>query len=133
MFNTIVTLDTTWQFTVQSILVLDMRRITNTERHISCEAETMKDTCALCERENCAVTGHHLIPRMRHNKKVKRETTSEERNHKVPFCRPCHDQMHALFTEKELERDYNTVEKLKAQPEVQAWIAWVKTKSFGKC
>jgi hypothetical protein len=69
---------------------------------------------------------------MRHNRKIKRETTSEERNTKTPLCRPCHDQMHALFTEKELERDYNTIEKLKAHPDVQKWIAWIKTKNFGR-
>ena len=93
----------------------------------------MKGTCELCERENVETTGHHLIPRMRHNKKVKRETTSVERNIKSPLCRPCHDQMHALFTEKELEREYNTIEKLKAHPDVQKWLAWIKTKTFGKC
>jgi hypothetical protein len=92
----------------------------------------MIGTCALCERENVDVTGHHLIPRMRHNKKVKREMTSEERNTKVPLCRPCHDQIHALFTEKELEREHNTIEKLKNLPEVQKFIAWIAKKPFGK-
>ena len=86
--------------------------------------------CALCDREGDKLTGHHLIPKMRHNKKVKRETTLVERNTKAPLCRPCHSQLHNLFTEKELEREYNTIEKLKAHPDVQKWIMWVKTKSF---
>jgi hypothetical protein len=93
----------------------------------------MKDKCALCEREECEVTGHHLIPRMRHNKKVKREVAPEVRNFKTPFCRPCHDQVHALFTEKQLEREFNSIEKLLAHPDVCKWLAWIKTKSFGKC
>ena len=88
-------------------------------------------TCELCERENVEVTRHHLVPRMRHNKKVKREIGAD-RNHTVPLCRPCHDQLHALFTEKELEREYNTIEKLLAHSDVQTWLAWIKTKSFGK-
>jgi hypothetical protein len=90
------------------------------------------ETCQLCDRENCKTTRHHLVPRMRHNKKVKREMTTLERNTTVPLCSPCHDQLHALFTEKELEREHNTIQKLKALPEVQKWIAWIGPKSFGK-
>jgi hypothetical protein len=87
-------------------------------------------TCELCERENVETTRHHLVPRMRHNKKVKREIGTD-RNHTVPICRPCHAQLHALFTEKELEREYNTIEKLLEHPDVQKWLIWIKTKSFG--
>jgi hypothetical protein len=68
---------------------------------------------------------------MRHNKKVKKEM-GQDRNITVPICRPCHDQLHALFTEKQLEREFNSIEKLKAHQDVQKWIEWIKTKSFGK-
>ena len=87
--------------------------------------------CKLCERDGMQLTGHHLIPQMRHNKKVKREQGAD-RNKKVPLCSPCHTQIHNLFTEKELEREYNTIEKLKAHPGVIKFIEWIRKKHFGK-
>jgi hypothetical protein len=68
---------------------------------------------------------------MRHNKKVKREMTTLERNTTVPLCQPCHSQLHALFTEKELERDWNTIEKLNTHPAVQKYVAWVQKRNVG--
>lgn len=93
----------------------------------------MTGTCELCERENVETTRHHLIPVARHkNKKTKKETTYHERHTVAHICRSCHSQLHALFTEKELERVFNTIEKLKAHSDVQVFIAWIKTKSWGK-
>jgi len=34
--------------------------------------------------------------------------------------------VHALFSTKELERDLNTVERLRAHPEMAKFIEWVK-------
>ena len=79
--------------------------------------------CELCGREQ-ALTRHHLTPQARHNKKVKREL-GRDRNKVAMICRPCHSQIHDLFSEKELEREYYTVELLKAHPDVVAWIEWV--------
>jgi hypothetical protein len=78
-----------------------------------------------------ALTGHHLVPRMRHNKRIKRDL-GNERHKQADTCRPCHSQLHSLFTEKELEQEYNTIEKLKAHPEVQKWIKWVRKRPFGQ-
>lgn len=92
----------------------------------------MTGTCALCQRDAMRLTKHHLTPRTRHhNKRVRRETTRKERNQTVPFCRPCHNQVHALLTEKQLEREYYSVERLREHPEVQKWIAWVSIRRFG--
>lgn len=92
----------------------------------------MTGICELCELDEMALTDHHLVPRARHNKKVKREL-GKDRNKTADVCRPCHDQIHLLFTEKELERDHNTIEKLKAQPSIQKWIAWKRKRpSLGK-
>ena len=44
----------------------------------------------------------------------------------------CHDQVHAILTEKQLERDWNTVEKLKSHPEMQKFAVWIKTKHNDK-
>jgi hypothetical protein len=83
----------------------------------------MSGICELCDLGEVPLTDHHLIPRMRHNKRVKRDF-GKERNKTLDMCKPCHRQLHKLFTEKQLEREYNTLEKLKANPEVQRWIEW---------
>jgi len=89
--------------------------------------------CELCGREVDEVTKHHLIPRTRHaNKRNKREFDRREVKERIPLlCRPCHKQIHALFSEKELERNYNTLEALKPHPEVAKFIAWLEDKPAG--
>lgn len=44
------------------------------------------------------------------------------------MCRPCHKQVHALFSEKELERSFDTLAKLAAHPEVERFVRWVREK-----
>jgi hypothetical protein len=79
-----------------------------------------------------ALTDHHLVPRARHNKRVKRDL-GKDRNKTADTCRPCHSQLHNLLTEKELERDYNTIELLKGHEGVQKWIAWKRKRpNLGK-
>lgn len=85
----------------------------------------MGEPCELCERTALPLTEHHLVPRARHNKKVKRDL-GKDRNKVAMICRPCHNQIHDLFTEKELERSFYTIELLLANEDVQKWIAWVK-------
>ncbi|HEY1170310.1 MAG TPA: hypothetical protein VGH19_02970 [Verrucomicrobiae bacterium] len=86
--------------------------------------------CELCEREECVLTKHHLIPQARHaNKRNKREFDRVEVKQRVTWiCRPCHNHVHNLFTEKVLEREYNTLESLKAHPEVAKFIGWIKNR-----
>jgi hypothetical protein len=87
--------------------------------------------CELCDRERNDITDHHLIPRTLHsNKRVKAAFPKEVLKKTAPLCKPCHKQIHEFFTEKVLGWHYNTIEKLKAHPEVQKWIAWVSTKRF---
>lgn len=84
----------------------------------------------MCRREDCLLTKHHLIPQARHaNKRNKREFDRQEVKHRVAWiCRPCHNHVHALFTEKTLERDYNTLESLIAHPEVAKFVTWITNK-----
>jgi hypothetical protein len=92
----------------------------------------MTGTCTLCKREECEVTRHHLIPRTRHkNKKTKRETEHEDRIKTVPLCKPCHNQIHRILTEKEMEREYNTVEALLAHPDVAKFVEWISRRAVG--
>ena len=93
----------------------------------------MAKRCELCGREISALTRHHLIPRTRHaNKRNKREFDRAEVKRRIAwFCRPCHDHVHALFTEKELERHFNTVAMLAAHPEVSRFLNWIRRKPDG--
>jgi len=74
--------------------------------------------CPLCGR---AIPGsqrdaHHLVPKS----KGGRDT--------LYLHRICHRQVHALLSETDLARTYNTAEALLAHPEVARFVAWVKTK-----
>ncbi|HEX6987655.1 MAG TPA: hypothetical protein VF170_19910, partial [Planctomycetaceae bacterium] len=42
------------------------------------------------------------------------------------LCRPCHRQLHATFTEKELERRFPTVEALTRAEELRPYLDWVR-------
>lgn len=60
------------------------------------------DPCPLCQRPNYHPIDHHMVPRCRGGKAT--ETV----------CRDCHRAIHATFSNKELEREYNTVDALLA-------------------
>ena len=88
--------------------------------------------CELCGRSGVALTRHHLIPKTRHaNERAKRTFSREERHRVAMFCRPCHSQVHALLTEKELERDFHTVESLAQHPGVGRFVEWIRNKPSG--
>ncbi len=86
--------------------------------------------CELCRRDECLLTKHHLIPQARHaNKRNKREFDRKEVKQRVAWiCRPCHNHIHDLFTEKTLEREYNTLESLLKHPEVAKFVTWIASK-----
>lgn len=91
----------------------------------------MVGRCAICGREE-TLTRHHLIPRTRHhNKKNKRDFARPLVRRVVGICRPCHSQIHALLSEKELEREYNAIAKLKAHPGVAKFAEWIASKPRG--
>ena len=91
----------------------------------------MEGKCAICGREE-TLTRHHLIPRTRHhNKRNKREFERTVVRQVVGMCRPCHSQIHALLSEKQLEREFNTIAKLKEHPGVSKFAEWIATKPRG--
>jgi hypothetical protein len=91
----------------------------------------MNGPCVICGRE-AKLTRHHLIPRTRHhNKRNKREFDRAVVKVTVGICRPCHSQIHAVFTEKQLEREWNSIEKLRSHPEIAKFAAWIATKPSG--
>lgn len=73
--------------------------------------------CSLCRRtipENKFLEKHHLTPKQAKGKET------------VPVCCPCGDQIHQLFTNKELEKEFNTVEILLSDERIQKWIQWIR-------
>jgi len=93
----------------------------------------MNQACELCGRQVALLTKHHLIPKARHaNKRNKREfERAEVRQRLAWLCRPCHTHVHALFTEKRLEREFNTLRLLAAHPAVAKFISWIRRKPDG--
>ena len=62
---------------------------------------------------------HHLVPKCKKGKNY------------IIVCKDCGDQIHQLFTVKDLSKKYNTLQKLLEQQKIQNWIDWVRTKNFG--
>jgi len=86
---------------------------------------TFAEKCRLCDRDmflKAHSERHHLIPKSKKGKIT------------AWVCVDCGNQVHRLFTNKELEKEYNTLEALKSHPDVQIWIKWIrKQKRFGVC
>jgi hypothetical protein len=82
----------------------------------------MPTTCELCRRvvpterldDTNAVQRHHLRPE-------ERETSPT-----ATLCRPCHDQVHALFTNEELRASYDTVEALREADRLAEYLSWIR-------
>ncbi|MCA9112908.1 MAG: HNH endonuclease, partial [Planctomycetaceae bacterium] len=72
--------------------------------------------CVICEHAypRSRLTKHHLVPKSRSGTET------------VLTCRDCHRQIHALFSEKELERQYGTLELLLGAEALQPWITWIR-------
>lgn len=79
------------------------------------------ESCALCGRPIPAAQKdlHHLVPKMKGGKLT------------VAMHRICHRQIHALFSENELARQFNTPSALLAHADIQSFVTWVKTKPDG--
>jgi len=74
-------------------------------------------TCPVCERlYDDTMSEHHLIPRC----KKGRET--------VALHTVCHNFIHATFTDKELAREYNTIDKLMQDARMQKFSKWIAKK-----
>jgi 5-methylcytosine-specific restriction enzyme A len=72
--------------------------------------------CELCNRNVSIITKHHLIPLQKGGKKF--ETLS--------LCTTCHQQIHALFTNRELATHYNTLESLKRDKKIIKFLKFIE-------
>ena len=75
------------------------------------------ERCALCGREVSRTTRHHTLPRSFGGTEV------------AHLCPPCHHQVHALYTNRTLAQELNSVEALRQEPHIQRYLAWVRRQS----
>lgn len=83
------------------------------------KTETSLGVCSICDREmfkGPSVNEHHLVPKTFGGKVT------------VTIHRVCHQKIHSLFTERELEKEYHTVESLRSHAEIQKFVKWLKKK-----
>ena len=79
------------------------------------------EICPLCSREIVHprdANRHHLKPLSRGGKN----------GDVVRLHRICHQKIHSVFTEKELEKKYFTIEALLKTREMKKFVKWVKNK-----
>jgi hypothetical protein len=82
-------------------------------------SETLETDCPICGRPLATpYNRHHLLPLSKGGK-----GTTTVLLHKI-----CHDKIHSVFTEMELKRHYNTIERLKENSEIANFIQWVEKK-----
>ncbi|TDK37125.1 HNH endonuclease [Rhizobium deserti] len=79
------------------------------------------EICPLCGRDipQDQRDEHHLVPKSRGG----RQTQS--------LHRICHRQIHALFSEAEIEKSFPTMDALLEHPEIRKFAAWVAKKPPG--
>ncbi len=82
------------------------------------ESSVDGQTCSLCLRQvpSRLITLHHLTPKQRGGKA----------EHRTPMCKPCHRQLHALFTNKELEQKYASIPALREAEALQPFLRWIR-------
>lgn len=75
-----------------------------------------KTICPLCKRQIEGKSSyHHLIPVLKGGKN----------GPTVLLHQICHDKIHSLFSERELQVNYNTIEKLLQNEEMNKFVKWV--------
>ncbi|MDO4534920.1 MAG: HNH endonuclease [Clostridium perfringens] len=75
-----------------------------------------KKICELCERHVPSLTEHHLIPKELGGRNL--DTAM--------LCVPCHKQIHALFTNKELAIKLNSIANLKNNEKIIRYLKFIK-------
>jgi hypothetical protein len=99
--------------------------------------------CDLCHRHVPRVTRHHLVPRSRSRKRKRRGQLApgsgrngqavtlikgEERpgeHSTIGLCSACHGMVHAVLSEKQLEMNYHSRDRLLEHPEIGKFVRWV--------
>ncbi|MFC1705515.1 HNH endonuclease [Planctomycetota bacterium] len=75
--------------------------------------------CPLCGRPMASgpsLNKHHLTPKTFGGREIRW------------IHRVCHAKIHSLFTERELQKEFDSFERLREYPEIRKFIAWVRKK-----
>jgi hypothetical protein len=75
--------------------------------------EPAVEPCPLCERPNLRSSDHHLVPKSRGGRLT------------VAICNDCHKAIHAVFSNKELEASYCTVDALLGHEVFARMVAFI--------
>lgn len=84
--------------------------------------------CELCEREVSKLTVHHLVP-VSQGRKAGLKSVS------LPtalLCSACHRHLHIIFSNRDLARELDSIDKLKHAPQMQRFLRWVKKQDPNK-
>lgn len=77
----------------------------------------MIELCPICNRElPDNYEEHHLIPKTFKGKEL------------IKIHPVCHRKLHATFSEREMQKYYNTIERLLEHEDIKTFVEWVKNK-----
>lgn len=81
--------------------------------------------CPNCKRilEKKYFIKHHLVPRQKGG-------THED--NKIFLCRACEKQLHNLYPNSKLKRDFNTLQKIINDPQMKKFGEWIGKRSIIK-
>ncbi|WP_139489996.1 HNH endonuclease [Brevibacillus dissolubilis] len=80
------------------------------------KTKTPLSTCELCRRDGVETTVHHLTPK-------------EYGGTFMPtadLCIPCHKQIHAIYTNRQLADGLFTIEALQADEQIDSYLKWIR-------
>ncbi len=82
--------------------------------------------CPNCKRilEKKYFVKHHLVPRQKGGTHIEDNT--------IFLCRVCEKQLHNLYPNSKLKRDFNTLEKIINDPEMKKFGEWIGKRSIIK-
>lgn len=84
--------------------------------------------CKLCnlEFEDEQTNFHHLIPKSFHNNKriLKQYDKDFLNKNGIILCIACHNKLHSCIDEKDMAFEYNTIERIVENEEIQKWVNW---------
>jgi hypothetical protein len=66
---------------------------------------------------------HHLVPKSKGGKKT---VCLHRCLHRI-----CHEQIHSIFTDAQLAKEFCTIETIVEDPAVRTFVTWVRTKPPG--
>ena len=83
--------------------------------------------CELCERDK-PLSFHHLIPRKNHRRNYFKRSFDKDdmKTRGAWLCSLCHRTLHRTYSEQELGKTLNTLDAIRAQPEMQSFLQWAK-------